>query len=140
MLIVQISGLLLYLYGCSNLPTDRQSLEFISADQTGRLVVMRLTQSDTGWLKGTGHFKATIWNPGDTTLEFWDHAPKSHVDWNEQQIFNRKSAHGPNKWDDHGNWTPILMNGTFDCWESVMHNPPNGWSLPIGPRKCCAPI
>ena len=84
--IVQISGLLLYLYGCSNLPTERQSLEFISTDQTGRLVVMRLTQSDTGWLKGTGHFKATIWNPGDTTLEFWDHAPKSHVDWNEQQI------------------------------------------------------
>lgn len=84
--IVQISGLLLYLYGCSNLPTDRQSLEFISADQTGRLVVMRLTQSDTGWLKGTGHFKATIWNPGENTLEFWDHAPQSHVDWTEQQI------------------------------------------------------
>ena len=67
---VQISGFLLYLYGCSSLPTDRHGLEFISADQTGRLVVMRLTQSDTGWLKGTGHFKATIWNPTENTLDF----------------------------------------------------------------------
>lgn len=84
--IVQISGLILSLVGCSTLPTDRQSLEIVSTDQTGRLVVVRLTQSDTGWLKGTGHFKATIWNPEQNALEFWDHAPQSHVDWNDEQI------------------------------------------------------
>ena len=84
--IVQISGFLLSLLGCAELPTDRQSLEVISIDQTGRLVVVRMTQGDTGWLKGTGHFKATIWTPDQHALEFWDHAPKSHIIWDEDQI------------------------------------------------------
>ena len=84
--IAQISGLILSLFSCSTLPTDRQSLEIVSADQTGRLVVVRLTQGDTGWLKGTGHFKATIWNPGQNALEFWDHAPQSHIEWTDTQI------------------------------------------------------
>ncbi len=64
----------------------RQSIEWINADQTGSLGVLRLTQSDTGWLKGTGHFKGTIWTPNQSPLEFWDHAPKSHVTWTESLI------------------------------------------------------
>ena len=84
--IVQINGLLWAILGCSTLPTDRQSIEIVSTDQTGRLVVVRVTQSDTGWLKGTGHFKATIWNPEQNALEFWDHAPKSHVEWSDEQV------------------------------------------------------
>lgn len=84
--IVQISGLLFSLLGCAELPTSRQSLEVISVDQTGRLVVIRMAQGDTGWFKGTGHFKATIWTPEQHALEFWDHAPKSHVVWGDEQI------------------------------------------------------
>ena len=84
--IVQIIGLLLFLLGCAELPTKRQSLEIISADQTGRVVVVRLAQGDTGWFKGTGHFKATIWTPEQHALEFWDHAPESHVVWSDEQI------------------------------------------------------
>ena len=84
--IVQISGLIFSLLGCVELPTKRQSLEIISTDQTGRLVVVRLAQGDTGWFKGTGHFKATIWTPEQHALEFWDHAPESHVVWSDEQI------------------------------------------------------
>lgn len=72
--------------GCDSPPMYRQSIEWINADQTGSLGVLRLTQSDTGWLKGTGHFKGTIWTPNQSPLEFWDHAPQPHVTWTEGLI------------------------------------------------------
>ena len=84
--IVQISALLFSLFGCSGLPTDRESMELVSIDQTGRLAVFRFSQGDTGWLKGTGHFKATIWDPDQDALEFWDHAPADHVTWTDTKI------------------------------------------------------
>ena len=84
--IVQISAVLFSLLGCAELPTDRRSIEVVSIDQTGQLVVVRLTQGDTGWLKGTGHFKTTIWTPDQHAIEFWDHAPQSHVIWDDEQI------------------------------------------------------
>lgn len=86
MQIVKISPLLLSIFGCSNLPTHRQNIELVSIDQTGRLAVFRFSQGDTGWLKGTGHFKATIWNPDQNALEFWDHAPADHVTWSDTEI------------------------------------------------------
>ena len=118
--IAQISGLILSLVSCSTLPTDRQSLEIISADQTGRLVVVRLTQGDTGWLKGTGHFKATIWNPGQNALEFWDHAPQSHVEWSDTQIAigPRHTVHiADSTWqlDSHFDEWNLRILGTCDA-------------------------
>ncbi len=73
---------LFFLFGCIEVPTARQSIEWISLDQTGSISVIRLTQSDTGWFKGTGHFKANLWTPNQSPLAFWDHAPTDHVIWN----------------------------------------------------------
>lgn len=72
------------LMACDALPKYRQSSELVLFDQTGSLTVLRWSQSDTGWLKGQGHFRATWWPQSQTPLLFWDHAPSDYVDWTKQ--------------------------------------------------------
>lgn len=146
MQIAMISLLLLSIFGCSNLPTYRQNLELISIDQTGRLAVFRFSQGDTGWLKGTGHFKATIWNPDQNALEFWDHAPVDHVTWSDTEIsigVRHTLRHAGDSWqlDSHfDEWNLRVMGSCSsevkswtinDSWSTTVHCPKmtnTGWT------------
>lgn len=109
---------ILSMLGCADPPTQRNSLEWITLDQTGRVGVLRMTQSDTGWFKGTAHFKATIWTPTQSPLEFWDHAPSSHIIWQDttKQIGSRHIiTHQERNWqlDSHFDEWNLRMMG--DC-------------------------
>jgi len=146
MQIAKISPLLLSILGCSSLPTYRQNMELISIDQTGRLAVFRFSQGDTGWLKGTGHFKATIWNPDQNALEFWDHAPADHINWSDTEISigaRHTLRHIDGRWqlDSHfDEWNLRVMGSCSseekswtinDTWSTAVHCPNmtnTGWT------------
>ena len=126
---------LLLLLSCSDPPTQRHSLEWVTLDQSGSIGVLRMTQSDTGWFKGTAHFKATMWTPNQSALEFWDHAPASHLIWQDatKQIGSRHSITNQQRhWqlDSHFDEWNLRMMGdctsndytwTIEKWTTTVH-------------------
>ena len=105
------------LFGCSELPNQRRSAEVVLFDQTNSLTVLRWSQGDSGWLKGQGHFRATWWSPTQSPLQFWDHAPKEYVQWNDS-LKDVAMRHQLERLEEQ--W---VANSHFDEWNLRIQTP-----------------